>query len=130
VLDELQVAARVASLTADERLALVTSAAAGILRDPDAGRLERGLSADLIVIPSHAGPAGDALTACRRAQVQLVVTEGRPRLGAPERTAMFAARGVTTARLRVDGYTRVADAQVVRALVRYGIGEPGVDVCQ
>jgi cytosine/adenosine deaminase-related metal-dependent hydrolase len=130
LLDELRLAASVAPLTAEERLALVTSAPAAALRCPSAGRLDVGVPADLIVIPEHDGQAGDALSACRRHDVQLVVINGRPRVGVPEWKEAFDARGVTPGPMRVDGCDRVADVMMLRAAARYGIPEPGVDLCQ
>lgn len=130
LLDELRVAASVAPLTAEERLALVTSAPSAVLRCPSAGRLDVGVPADLIVIPALAGSAGDALCACRRHDVQLVVINGRPRVGLPEWASAFAARGVTCAPMRVDSCARVADVMMLRAAARFGISEPGVELCQ
>ena len=129
LLDELRIASREALLTPDERLALVTSAPAAVLRCASAGRLAQGVPADLIVLPAHAGSAGEALSACRRQHVQMVVLDGRPRLGLPEWVDAFRARGVNTAPLRVDGSDRIADAKMLRAAVEFGIREPGVELC-
>lgn len=127
LLDELRVAADVASLTSGERLSLVTTSAAEVLRCPSAGRLAPGMPADLIVIPASPASAGDALSACRRHDVQLVVTDGRPRLAVPEWDQMFRARGVPSIPMRLDGQARVADVGLFRAANRFGISEQGVE---
>jgi cytosine/adenosine deaminase-related metal-dependent hydrolase len=129
LLDELQVASREGGLTPDERLALVTSAPAAILRCALAGRLAPGGLADLVVLPPHDGPAGEALSACRRHDLQLVVMDGRPRVGLPEWHEVFRARGVVTAAIRLDGRDRIGDAKVLRAAAQFRMFEPGVELC-
>jgi cytosine/adenosine deaminase-related metal-dependent hydrolase len=129
LLDELGVASREGRLTPDERLALVTSAPAAVLRCAPAGRLAPGGLAVLIVIPPHDGQPGDALAACRRHDVQLVVLDGRPRLGLPEWDEVFRSRGVITAAMRVDGRERIADAKILHAAAQFGMREPGVELC-
>ena len=66
LLDELHVATREGRLTPDERLALVTSAPAEVLRCRQMGRLVPGGFADLIVLPAQGESAGEALSTCRR----------------------------------------------------------------
>ena len=97
------------------------------MRCAPAGRLAEGDPADLIVIPATDGHPGDALTACRRADVRLVVLGGQPGVGEPRFASVFEARRVASAPLRVDGAPRIVDAALVRALDRFGIGEPGVE---
>lgn len=127
LLDELRVAVDVAPLTSAERLSLVTTSAAAVLRCPSAGLLAPGLPADLIVIPARDTSPGNALSACRRHDLQLVVTDGRPRLGLPEWEPLFRARGVSSAPMRLDGQARVADHGLRRASARFGIDEEGVE---
>jgi cytosine/adenosine deaminase-related metal-dependent hydrolase len=129
LLDELQIASREGALTPDECLSLVTSGPAAVLRCAPAGRLVTGGLADLIVLPAHEGRAGEALSACRRHQVQLVVFDGRPRVGAPEWADVFRARGIPIAAMRLDGQPRIADAKVLRAASEFGMHEPGVELC-
>jgi cytosine/adenosine deaminase-related metal-dependent hydrolase len=129
LLDELQVATREGRLTPDERLALVTSAPAAVLRCAHLGRLAPGAFADLIVLPARGGSAGEALSACRRHDLQLVVLDGRPRLGGRQWAEVFRARGVASAAMRLDGDDRIADAKMLRAAVQFGMHEPGVQVC-
>jgi len=129
LLDELQIASREGALTPDECLSLVTSGPAAVLRCAPAGRLVTGGLADLIVLPAHEGRAGEALAACRRHQVQLVVFDGRPRVGVPEWADVFRARGIAIAAMRLDGQPRIADAKVLRAASEFGMHEPGVELC-
>jgi len=127
LLDELRLAAGLATLSAAERLAMVTSAPASMLRCAPAGQLSEGGPADLIVIPAASGHPGDALTACRRADLRLVMAGGRPKVAAPGFAPLFEARRVKVSGLRVDGVSKIADAAIVRALHRHGIDEPGVE---
>jgi cytosine/adenosine deaminase-related metal-dependent hydrolase len=129
LLDELQVASRAAPLTPSERLALVTSGPAAVLRCAPAGLLTTGGLADLIVLPGHDGPAGAALSACRRHDLKLVVLGGRPRVGVPEWAEVFRSRGVVSAAMRLDGHERIADVKVLRAAWQFGLNEPGVELC-
>jgi cytosine/adenosine deaminase-related metal-dependent hydrolase len=130
LLDELRLAAEVAPLSAQQRLALVTSAPAAMLRCAPAGRLDTGDRADLIVIPTSDGHVGDALTRCRRADIDLVVSGGQPRVGDRRFADVFRARRVAAVPMNVDGRLKLADATLVRALRRFGIAEPGVEVVQ
>ena len=111
LLDELHVATREGRLTPDERLALVTSAPAEVLRCRQMGRLVPGGFADLIVLPAQGESAGEALSTCRRHHLQMVVLDGRPRVGLPQWAEVFRSRGVATAAMRVDGVERLADAR-------------------
>jgi cytosine/adenosine deaminase-related metal-dependent hydrolase len=129
LLDELQVASRAAPLTPAERLALVTSGPAAVLRCAPAGLLTTGGLADLIVLPGHDGPAGAALSASRRHDLKLVVLDGRPRVGVPEWAEVFRSRGVVSAAMRLDGHERIADVKVLRAAWQFGLNEPGVELC-
>jgi cytosine/adenosine deaminase-related metal-dependent hydrolase len=130
LLDELGVAAQASTLTSGEKLALVTTAPAAVLRAAPAGRLEEGVPADLVVLPPRPGDAGDVLASCRRSDLQLVVNQGQPRIGAAAFDRAFRARRVTTSELCVDGAPRLADAGLVRAMRQFAIEEPGVELGQ
>jgi cytosine/adenosine deaminase-related metal-dependent hydrolase len=127
LLDELQVAAEAANVGAEALLPMVTSAPARVLQCAR-GALQPGRAADLILLPSRDGGPGGALAGCRRADLQLVVTEGRPRVGARHLAGVFAARGVRTAACEIDRRHKVIDRTLLREYVRYGIEEPGVRV--
>ena len=127
LLDELWIATRQTELKPEDRLALVTSAPASILRCESAGRLSAGGPADLIVIPPHDGHPGEALSHCRRQDIRLVVLDGRPRVALPEWTDLFRARGVATAAMQLDESDRIADAKLFQSASRFGLKEPGVE---
>ena len=107
----------------------MTSSPADVLRCAPAGRLSPGGFADLIVIPAHDGPAGEALSACRRHHLKLVVLDGRPRVGLPEWAEVFRSRGVVSGAMRLDGHERIVDAKVLHAATQFGLSEPGVELC-
>jgi cytosine/adenosine deaminase-related metal-dependent hydrolase len=127
LLDELRVAAE-AGVAPLDLLRMVTTAPAGILRLQQAGRIDVGGAADLLVIPNGTRSAAAALLRCTRADVNLVVHQGRPRVGTPDMLPVFAARQVATRRIRVDESPRVADARIARRLQRNAVQEPGVEV--
>ena len=126
LLDEIATAARAADVTANELLRMVTTAPAAILRLRQAGRLTVGGAADLTILPSGPPTPAEALTAARRADVQLVVVGGRPLLGVRRYTAVFKARHEATAPVIVDGSEKLLSARIARDLRACPIAEPGV----
>jgi cytosine/adenosine deaminase-related metal-dependent hydrolase len=132
LLEELKVARRVEGVAEGTLLAMVTETAAALLRLPDAGRLEIGGPADLIVVPatgtlSHRAPAA-ALLAADRSALALVVLGGRPLAGAPAMQPVFTARRVEPLPVRVDGAPKLLAQRIGRRLARSPIGEPGVQI--
>lgn len=130
LLNELRVGASHAPISARELLRMVTSSAACLLRQPDAGRLAPGAQADLIVLPSARDDAADALLAASRADLALVVIGGRPMVAAPSLAAVFRARRVGAHPILVDGVERIAHARLARMIARCPIREPGVECVQ
>jgi cytosine/adenosine deaminase-related metal-dependent hydrolase len=126
LLDELRVAAETRCASPRELLDMVTVNAARILRLRHAGRLEVGAPADLIVIPNNGSTAERALLAVRRAGVSLVVVGGRPMVGDVAFERVFAARGLSTRELMVDGRNKIASTGLVRRITGCPIDEPGV----
>ncbi len=127
LLDELRVARSSAPLTTSELLAMVTSTAADILRQPYAGRLTRGAPADLVVVPPLAGSPGESLLEASRKDLQLVVVGGQPLVGDRAFAAeVFTARHVSARPLTVDGTSKIAAAPLVRRISGSPIQEPGV----
>jgi cytosine/adenosine deaminase-related metal-dependent hydrolase len=127
LLDEMRVATSVSRVTAGELLRMVTTAAATILRLPSAGRLDVGAPADVVVLPPHATDAAAALLATTRRELLLVAIGGAPVVGAPALEPIFAARGVNTSRITVDGSLRVAADTLARGIAASPIAEPGVE---
>jgi len=118
--------AATARVRPDDLLAMVTTAAASVLRDQEAGRIRVGAPADLTIIPAAAGSAGEALLRCRRADVALVLRRGTPLFGDPSLAGAFGARGIHVRRVEVDGHLRLMQTSVVRRIERCLIAEPGV----
>ncbi|MGH9337062.1 MAG: amidohydrolase family protein, partial [Vicinamibacteria bacterium] len=128
LLDEIREARRISNLAAAELLRMVTTNAARLLRLPAAGRLARGLPADLLVIPRLASDPADALLAARRDQVQLVALGGRPAIAAPQLSKVFAARRVRTESVKLDGKDRILARRLARAIRSCPILEPGLEL--
>lgn len=126
LLEELRQARTAAGTRPEDLLRMVTVNAARLLRVPDAGRLSPGLPADLIVIPPLAEDPPHALLALDRSRIRLVVVGGRPLVGAPELSPVFAARRVATAGAKLDGRERILDGAVARRLRASSLPEPGL----
>lgn len=105
---------------------MVTTTAATILRLREAGRLTVGGPADFAVIPGSADSAAASLLRTTRRDVACVAVGGRPMVAAPAFADAFAARGVATGRLRVDGVSRLAHAGMHRTIGASAIAEDGV----
>ena len=81
ILDELKAAAAAELLGAAALFRLVTTDAARLLRLPQAGRLEPGLPADLLVLPAQRDDPYDNLIASERSSVSLVMIGGQAQFG-------------------------------------------------
>jgi cytosine/adenosine deaminase-related metal-dependent hydrolase len=126
LLEELR-AARARGVSPAELLHMVTEAPARILRLSDAGRLDAGRAADLIVLRSHAPTAHDALVAASRRDLALVTIGGRPIVGCPTLSAVFVARRTTAHPVAIDGVERLVSSRLASAIRRCPIPEPGVE---
>ena len=127
LLDELRVARSAAPLSTPEILAMVTHGAAAVLRQPRAGRIDIGLSADLVVVPPIGPTASEAVLEASRRDLRLVTVGGRPLVGDHEvADAIFRGHRITTRPLYVDGASKLADIALVRRIVGCAIQEPGV----
>ena len=129
LLDELRSARAAAATSADDLLAMVTTRAADIVRQPPAGQIAVGLPADLTVVPALADNAAEALLAAERRDIALVTIGGRPLFGSRGiADRVFAARSVSAKALCVDGARKLASAALVRRIAGCSIAEPGVTV--
>ena len=126
LLDEIRVALSTDTVTPSEILRMVTSAAAGILKLPDAGQIASGRTADLLVIPAARETAAESLAITSRADVRLVAIGGQPVIGDRGLCALFGARGVDARPIAIDGIEHVAAAGLVRDIARCPIQESGV----
>jgi cytosine/adenosine deaminase-related metal-dependent hydrolase len=126
LLDEMRIAAA-RGISAAELLRMVTDAAARILRLTDAGRIARGLPADLVVLPPLAITPADSLVRCARRALALVTMGGRPVLGCPTLSAVFVARRTPAQPVSIDETERLVSCRLAHAIARCPISEPGVE---
>jgi cytosine/adenosine deaminase-related metal-dependent hydrolase len=130
LLGEMKAAAAASSVSASELLSMVTEVPAMLLRLRDAGRLQVGYPADLVVVAGKGGSLDDAATAllaAKRQDVLLVVVRGKPLIAAPELASVFTATGTRPVSLVVDGVRRLARPKLARMIARCPIVEPGVE---
>jgi cytosine/adenosine deaminase-related metal-dependent hydrolase len=118
LLEELRIAAEVSGLDAPTLESLVTAVAAQLLRLPDRGVLQVGARADLVILP-----AGMPLLQATRADVRLVMLDGRVRL-ADEDYAAVASRWV---RVRIDGRPKLLESATAALLRDAKLREAGLE---
>ena len=128
LLDELRFAQATTRVTPSELLHMVTATPARLLRLPQAGRLVPGFPADLVVVPQLGDDPASSLLATRRHQLQLVVVGGRPVVGDPDASPVFAARGVQPQSGSLDGADRLFDAALARRVAQSSIREAGLEI--
>ena len=128
LLDELRAAREASPVPSSELLAMVTTHAADLLRQPRAGRIAAGGPADLAVIPPAADDPGDALLRTTRGDVRLVVVGGRPMVADPEWAPAFGARRLTPRVAYVDSIRKLMDPALADRIAACPIAEPGVIV--
>lgn len=122
LLEELHCAASIGGLDEPTLEALVTSAAARLLRLPDRGTLHSGLRADIIVLRR-----GVRLTDATRTDVRLVIRQGQPRYG--DRGLVRAmAPAVHWRKVRLDGAPKALDPGIAQRLEDLGALEPGLEL--
>jgi len=124
LLGELRCAAATGQVDSAALYRMVTTDAARLLRLPEAGRLNVGSLADLLVLPPLAADPYATLLAATRADVRLVVVGGEPRYGDPALGAAFAS--VTMTPVQVDGRPKLLSQSLARRMQRLGVTEPGV----
>jgi len=122
LLKELQLAREVAELDETKLEALVTGAAARLLRLQDRGVLQAGALADILVLP-----AGMLLSKASRADIRLLAIDGQVCYGDEDYVAALNLE-TRMARVRVDGRTKCLRQTLVEQIVRANIVEPGLEV--
>jgi cytosine/adenosine deaminase-related metal-dependent hydrolase len=110
LLEEWRAAAACSDLAADALLDLVTIRAADVLRLKGRGHLEPGAHADLVVVEDRGGGAAANLVGLTRSEIRAVVRAGVPRIADPDFAHWFAAAGVTTCEVVLDGRRKLIDA--------------------
>jgi cytosine/adenosine deaminase-related metal-dependent hydrolase len=126
LLAELQVAASLGQVDAQTLFRMVTADAASLLRLPDAGRLDPGCPADLIVLPAPRCDPYAGLLAPDRSKVRLVMIGGRPLYADLDLWALFIAAGVRPEPVWVDGCEKLLADWIVARLRKASIGEAGL----
>ncbi|RUL70908.1 amidohydrolase family protein [Dyella choica] len=112
-------------LDPSQLLALVTTQAAHILRMPSRGHLQPGAAADLVVVEDLGGDPVRSLVGIERSRIRAVVRDGMPRIADPDFAEWFAAAGVDTVLVRLDGSPKLlARALAEPALLAL---EPGLE---
>jgi cytosine/adenosine deaminase-related metal-dependent hydrolase len=113
-------------LDAAQLLELVTIQAARILRMPLRGSLVPGARADLVVVEDRGDDLARSLADIERSQIRAVVRDGVPRIADPDFAEWFAATGVETVAVTLDGKPKLLDKLLADpALVAL---EPGLEL--
>jgi cytosine/adenosine deaminase-related metal-dependent hydrolase len=107
LLEELRVAAAHSDLTPRELLRLVTTDACRVLRVPAVGGLQVGQYADLLLLRDRGGDPYRQLLDTSRSELCAVVRDGTPVIADPEFADWFAACGLETARVKLDGRSKL-----------------------
>jgi hypothetical protein len=118
LLAELRLAANCSDCSPAELLALATTAASRLLRLPDVGGLASGQHADLIIVRNRGHDPYLALLKLHRADIRAVVRNGKPAIADPDFADWFAACGIQTVSLRLDGRPKLCAEDL--------LGPPGV----
>lgn len=103
LLEELRGVTERRELDHEAALALVTTHAARILRLAARGALVAGAPADLVIVEDRGGSEAASLVGIERKQIRAVVRAGVPRIADPDFAEWFAAAGVETVHVLLDG---------------------------
>ena len=109
LLAELQDAAERGALSPRQLLALVTTQAARILHLP-AGTLAHGAPADLVIVEDRGGDEASSLIGIERSRIRAVLRHGVPQIADPDFAEWFAAAGVATVPVLLDGKPKLLAA--------------------
>lgn len=125
VLEELRLAVERYGLTPAQLLGLVTRDAARILGLAGRGRLAPGAQADLLIVEDRGGDPVRSLVGLTRSDVRAVVRAGAPRIADPDFAHWFAALGIDTVPVTLDGRPKLLDRRLADAALL--ALEPGLD---
>ncbi|WP_425600802.1 amidohydrolase family protein [Frateuria edaphi] len=112
LLEELRLALDRYGLTPTQLLGLVTRDAARILRLAGRGRLSPGAHADLLVVEDRGGDPVRSLLGLARSDIRAVVRDGLPRIADPDFADWFAAFGIDTVPVTLDGRPKLIDRRL------------------
>ena len=122
LLDELRLARELIAIDETALEALVTRDGARLLRLADRGRLAVGARADLLILPANL-----PLSQAHRADIRLLLKDGRPCYGDRE----FAEQLLPAsewAQLRVDGVAKVLATGIAALVGKWQASEAGVEI--
>jgi cytosine/adenosine deaminase-related metal-dependent hydrolase len=128
LLDELKAAHAARQLSAEGLSRTVTTTAARTLRLPDAGRLEVGVPADLLIIRALYDCPFDSLIAATRADVRLTMINGRACVAEPALSAAFSSTGERPMPAMLDDNPRCVAAWIGKHVTNMQLQEPGFEV--
>jgi cytosine/adenosine deaminase-related metal-dependent hydrolase len=128
LLAELRAARDAANVEPGDLMRMATSNAARLLRVEGAGKIAPGAPADLLVIPPLARDPATALLEVERSGILLVASGGRPLVGAPELSPVFAARRAAAVPANLDGRARILDGALARRVRASSLAEPGLEL--
>jgi cytosine/adenosine deaminase-related metal-dependent hydrolase len=128
LLAELRAARNAANVEPGDLMRMATSNAARLLRVEGAGKIAPGAPADLLVIPPLARDPATALLEVERSGILLVASGGRPLVGAPELSPVFAARRAAAVPANLDGRARILDGALARRVRASSLAEPGLEL--
>lgn len=125
LLAELAFVDRCYELSPQQLLALVTTDAARMLHLPSRGHLLPGAAADLVIVEDRGGDERLGLVGMDRSRIRAVVRDGVPCMADPDFADWFAAAGVETVSVMLDGMPKLLAAALADpALVAL---EPGLE---
>lgn len=125
LLDELANVMDGYGLSSKQLLALVTTQAASILRMPARGHLLPGAAADMVIVEDLGGDVMRSLVGIDRSRIRAVVRDGMPCIADPDFAEWFAAAGVETMPVMLDGKAKLlAKSLADEALIAL---EPGLE---
>ena len=110
LLEEWRAAATCSDLASDALLECATTRAASVLRLRGRGDLRPGAHADLVVVEDRGGDVADNLVGLARGEIRAVVRGGVPRIADADFADWFAAAGVATRNVMLDGRPKLIDA--------------------
>jgi len=126
LLTELRVASA-SGLSPRDLVPLITSSAARLLGDPDAGRIVARGPADFLLLRDPGGDAAEALVAASRADLRAVVRNGVPAVADPDLAPWFDAAGEEAVPVRLDGRPKLCAARFL-GLREAAALEPGLEL--
>lgn len=122
LLNEMRVARETNQISQDALLRAVTCDSGQILRVKDAGRIERGMRADLVILPSNLASAADAIGHVRRGELRAVLVEGQVCVGDIDFEPLMS----HAARASLDGRAKLLSRDLAERITRCSIAEPGL----